>query len=161
MSHLNFSCSSVFEVPPIGHRNLLSSGTSGTEADTIFHNVAYLGSAVVHNPKDEAAIKQHMAAMNKESTNPLQVTVSVPRSPLGSVEVKESATRTGVGSFQISMIIFFARGEAYSEENSCFAFTSAHGETAMCHVFRCKGPEAVSRIFVSFAKAFKRPQAFG
>ena len=123
--------------------------------------MAYLGSAVVHNPKDEASIKQHMAVMNQENPNPLQVTVSVPRSSLGSVEVRESATRTGVGSFRIPMIIFFARGEATSEENSCFAFTSAHGETDMCHVFRCKGPEAVNRIFVSFAKPFKRPQALG
>lgn len=32
---------------------------------TIFHNVAYLGAVVVHNPKDESAIQQHMAVMNQ------------------------------------------------------------------------------------------------
>ena len=130
---------------------------------TIFHNVAFLGSVVVHNPKDEVAIQQHMAVMNQESPNPLLVTVSVPRSSLDSVVLRESATRTRVASFRIQRIIFFARGEANSEENSCFAFTSAHGETeesnvVQCHVFRCEVPEAVNRIFVSFAKAFKRPQ---
>ena len=130
---------------------------------TIFHNVAFLGSVVVHNPKDEAAIQQHMSVMNQESPNPLLVTVSVPRSSLDSVVLRESATRTRVASFRIQRIIFFARGEASTKENSCFAFTSAHGETqetnvVQCHVFRCEVPEAVNRIFVSFAKAFKRPQ---
>ena len=35
---------------------------------TIFHNVAFLGSVVVHNPKDEVAIQQHMAVMNSRRT---------------------------------------------------------------------------------------------
>ena len=108
---------------------------------TIFHNVAYLGSVVVHNPKDEAAIQQHMAVMNQESPAPLAVTVSVPRSSLDSVVLREAATRTRVGSFRIQRIIFFARGQANTLENSCFAFTSAQGETestavVQCHVFR-------------------------
>ena len=108
---------------------------------TIFHNVAYLGSVVVHNPKDEAAIQQHMAVMNQESPAPLAVTVSVPRSSLDSVVLREAATRTRVGSFRIQRIIFFARGQANTLENSCFAFTSAQGESentavVQCHVFR-------------------------
>ena len=35
------------------------------QGHTIFHNVVYLGNVVVHNPKDETAIQQHMAIMNQ------------------------------------------------------------------------------------------------
>ena len=45
----------------------------------------------------------------------------------------------------------------------CFAFTSAvgdgqHSHVVQCHVFRCQLPEAVNKIFISFAKAFKKPE---
>lgn len=108
---------------------------------TIFHNVAYLGSVTVHNPKDEAAIQEHMAVMNQASAVPLAITVSVPRCSTDSVVLREAATRTRVASFRIHRIIFFARGQVNTPENSCFAFTSAQGETAQntvvqCHVFR-------------------------
>lgn len=108
---------------------------------TIFHNVAYLGAVTVHNPKDEAAIQEHMAVMNQASSAPLAVTVSVPRSSNDSVVLREAATRTRVASFRIHKIIFFARGQVSTPENSCFAFTSAQGDTAQttvvqCHVFR-------------------------
>ena len=128
---------------------------------TIFHNVAFLGSVVVHNPKDEAAIQQHMSVMNQESPNPLLVTVSVPRSSLDSVVLRESATKTHLKSFRIPKIVFFARGGASPEENSCFAFTSQEKNVVQCHVFRCEVPEAVDRIFVCFAKTFKRPKTLG
>ena len=117
---------------------------------------------VVQDPKDEAAIQQHMAGMNQESQNPLLVTVSVPQNSLGSVVLRESATKTHLKSFRIPKIIFFARsGRANPEENSCFAFTSEERNVVQCHVFRCEVPEAVNRIFVSFAKAYKRPEALG
>ena len=116
---------------------------------------------VVQDPKDEAAILQHMAVMNLVSQNPLLVTVSVPQNSLGSVVLRESATKTHLKSFRIPKIVFFARGGASSEENSCFAFTSEERNVVQCHVFRCEVPEAVNRIFVSFAKAYKRPEALG
>ena len=126
----------------------------------IFYNVVYLGSVVVFNPKHEAVIQRHMSVMNQESANPLSVTVSVPRSSNDSVVLRESATRVRVASFRVQRIIFFARGEASTKEKSCFAFTAAHGETSVvqCHVFRCEAPEAVNKIFVGFAKAFKKPK---
>ena len=72
--------------------------------------------------------------------------------------------RTRVAQFRIHRIIFFARGQAETAEKSCFAFTSAVGDghgsaghVVQCHVFRCLLPEAVNKIFVSFAKAFKKP----
>lgn len=129
---------------------------------TIFHNIAYLGSVTVHNPKDEEAIHQHMSVMNQESPSPLAITVSVPRSSVDSVVVREAATRTRVASFQIHRIIFFARGQVGTSEASCFAFTSSSGETqqatiVQCHVFRCEMVEAVNKVFFSFAQAFKKP----
>ena len=116
---------------------------------------------IVDNPNDEAAIQKHMTGMNEESQNPLLVTMSVPHNSLGSVVLRESATKTHLKSFRIPKIVFFASGGASPEENSCFAFTSEEKNVVQCHVFRCEVPEAVNRIFVCFAKAFKRPETLG
>ena len=62
---------------------------------TIFHNVSYLGSVRVDNPKDEATIQEHMTVMNQSSVSPLSVTVSVPRSCNDSVVLRETNTRYG------------------------------------------------------------------
>ena len=49
-----------------------------------------------------------------------------------------------------------------SPDQSCFAFTCAHTDPAtkktvfQCHVFRCLVVEAVTKVFVSFAQAFKK-----
>ena len=136
---------------------------------TIFHNVAYLGSVSVHNPKDEEAIQEHMSVMNQSGSpsTPLWVTVSVPRSCNDSVVLRETTTRTRVAQYRIHRIIFFARSQAETSEKSCFAFTCAQGDGPLlggpnglvqCHIFRCQMPEAVNKIFVSFAKAFKKPE---
>ena len=134
---------------------------------TIFHNVAYLGSVSVHNPKDEEAIQEHMSVMNQSASSPMLVTVSVPKSCNDSVVLRETTTRTRVAQYRIHRIIFFARGKSDTEERSCFAFTSAVGDGPLpssspslvqCHIFRCQMPEAVNKIFISFAKAFKKPE---
>ncbi len=63
-------------------------------------------------------------------------------------------------------IIFFARGNADTPESACFAFTAVAdggggGEDKTTqqqhhkfetHAFRCQVPEAVSKVFVSFAQ---------
>ena len=48
-------------------------------------------------------------------------------------------------------------------DQSCFAFTCAYNDTLgakktyfQCHVFRCVLTEAVTKVFVSFAQAFKK-----
>ena len=47
-------------------------------------------------------------------------------------------------------------------DQSCFAFTCAHTDPStkktffQCHVFRCCVIEAVTKVFVSFAQAFKK-----
>ena len=131
---------------------------------TIFHNVSFLGSVRVDNPKDEAVIQEHMRVMNQSCVTPVSVTVSVPKSCNDSVVLRETNTRTRVAQFRIHRIIFFARGQSESNEKSCFAFTSAvgdgqgHSHVVQCQVFRCHVPEAVNKIFVSFAKAFKKPE---
>ena len=60
---------------------------------TIFHNVSYLGSVRVDNPKDEVTIQEHMAVMNQSGVTPLSVTVSVPKSCNDSVVLRETNTR--------------------------------------------------------------------
>ena len=68
----------------------------------------------MHNPRDEAAIQEHMAVMNQQAgtgAGPLSVTVSVPRSCADSVVLRESVARTVVATFRIHRIIFFARGQ--------------------------------------------------
>ena len=136
---------------------------------TIFYNVAYLGAVSVHNPKDEATIQEHMSVMNQSgsSASPLWVTVSVPRSCNDSVVLRETTTRSRVAQYRIHKIIFFARGQVDTPEKCCFAFTCALGDgpvsatpsgLVQCHVFRCEMQEAVNKIFISFAKAFKKPE---
>ena len=136
---------------------------------TIFYNVAYLGAVSVHNPKDEATIQDQMTVMNQSgsSVSPLWVTVSVPRSCNSAVVLRETNTRARLAQFRIHKIIFFARGQVDTPESCCFAFTCAPGDgpvspapsgLVQCHVFRCEMQEAVNKIFISFAKAFKKPE---
>ena len=60
---------------------------------TIFHNVTYLGSVRVDNPKDEAVIQDHMRVLNESSVSPLSVTVSVPKNSNDSVVLRDMNTR--------------------------------------------------------------------
>ena len=52
-------------------------------------------------------------------------------------------------------------------DQSCFAFTCAHTDESskktffQCHVFRCLVIEAVTKVFVSFAQAFKKKGEHG
>lgn len=54
-----------------------------------------------------------------------------------------------IAEYEIHRILYYAKGNAESNEAPCFAFTWSHGETQesavfQCHVFRCDIPEAVS-----------------
>jgi len=67
-----------------------------------------------------------------------------------------------ISRFGVSQIIFFARGLSDTPDCACFAFTCSHGETLeaaifQCHVFRCDVPEAVGRVFSTFARTFSSP----
>ncbi|KAG0721039.1 Rab GTPase-activating protein 1 [Chionoecetes opilio] len=87
--------------------------------------------------------------------------VSVPSNSEGYVIVYDANSSTEMTRFKIHRILFCARGKADTSEACCFAFTSSHGDTQetaifQCHVFRCQIPEAVARILITFAAAFRR-----
>ena len=186
-----------------------SSTVNDTENEnhTVFHNIKYLGAAVINDPKNERLIHSLMKELNviddlceedqdeeSDSINPEssdggighEVIVRVPKSADGSVFVRcyskdESNSNEGgiVGDFPIYRIIFFARGNAGTSEEACFAFTVAmpvtpslklnpdasrpnQGKvTFKCHAFRCSQSETVTKVFTSFAGAFKKPKSEG
>ena len=91
----------------------------------------------------------------------------MPKSSDDQVVLRSILTKNIVTTFEICRIIFFARGMTGSPEQSCFAFTCAHTDHEakktffQCHVFRCEVIEAVTKVFVSFAQAFKRKDEKG
>ena len=192
--------------------SLTNESTLVNEADnenhTVFHNIKYLGAAVINDPKNERLIHSLMKELNviddlceddqdeeSDSANLAssdggvghEVIVRVPKSADGSVFVRiynkneSDKNEEGgiVGDFPIYRIIFFARGNAGTTEESCFAFTVAipvtpslklkpdaskqnHGKvTFKCHAFRCSQNDTVTKVFTSFAGAFKKPKAEG
>ena len=182
----------------------------GTELEdhTVFHNIKYLGAAVINDPKNERLIHSLMKELNviddlydddpddeSDTTSPQSpdsgaghdVTVRVPKCADGSVFVRccnkndSQKNEEGgiVGDFPIYRIIFFARGNAGTTEEACFAFTVAipvtpslkstgdavkpsQGKvTFKCHAFRCSQSEIVNKVFTGFAHAFKKPRKEG
>ena len=67
--------------------------------------------------------------------------------------------------FNFSNLLFFSFSG--TPDQSCFAFTCAHTDESskktffQCHVFRCLVIEAVTKVFVSFAQAFKKKGEHG
>ena len=136
---------------------------------TTFHNITYLGVRQIELPKNEEKIQSQIREANQiteggeEDKVRTEVVLSIPRTSDGLVLMKNLRGST-IERFPISRIIFFARGTSEAPEATCFAFTSVHAdeenqETFRCfktHIFRCQVPEAVSKVFVSFAQAFKR-----
>jgi hypothetical protein len=92
----------------------------------------------------------------------LLANISIPRASDGCVYLRETESEI-CRKFPVFQIIFFARGNADTEEASCFAFTTivtgADQRHFVTHIFKCEVPEAVTKVFVSFAQAFKRPTA--
>ena len=178
------------------------------ENQTLFHDIKYLGAAVINDPKNERLIHSLMKELNviddlceddqDEETDPVtppsseatagqKVTIRVPKSADGSVFVQcfnknDSLTNEEggiVGDFPIFRIIFFARGNAGTTEETCFAFTVAipvtpslkpasdslktsQGKvTFKCHAFRCRKSDGVTEVFSAFAQAFKKPKSEG
>ena len=174
---------------------------------TVFQNVKYLGAAVINDPKNERLIHSLMKELNviddlceddpEEDTDRIpessdsgvgqEVTIRVPQSADGSVFVRcnnkdgsQLNDEGGViGDFPIFRIIFFARGNAGTTEDACFAYTVAipvtpslksTGDavksnqskvTFKCHAFRCSASDDVTKVFTAFAQAFKKPRNEG
>ncbi|KAK4318251.1 hypothetical protein Pmani_010736 [Petrolisthes manimaculis] len=129
---------------------------------TIFNRVTYLGAASINAPRSEAEIQRNMAILNSQAQEQaLGVSVSVPSNSEGKVIIYDANTSTKMVAFKIHRILFCARGKVDTAEARCFAFTSSHGDTQessifQCHVFRCQIPEAVARVLITFAAAFRR-----
>nr|XP_045587198.1 rab GTPase-activating protein 1-like isoform X2 [Procambarus clarkii] len=133
---------------------------------TIFNRVTYLGAASINAPRSEAEIQRNMAILNAQAQEQaqeqaLEVSVSVPSNSEGYVIIYDATTSTEMTRFKIHRILFCARGKVDTSEARCFAFTSSHGDTQetaifQCHVFRCQIPEAVARVLITFAAAFRR-----
>ncbi|XP_014674298.1 PREDICTED: rab GTPase-activating protein 1-like [Priapulus caudatus] len=75
--------------------------------------------------------------------------------------ISEPGCDVDMASYRIHRILFCARGHMNSSEARCFAFTCSHGDSIdttifQCHVFRCEIPEAVGKVLMSFANAFRR-----
>ncbi|XP_050733709.1 rab GTPase-activating protein 1-like isoform X2 [Eriocheir sinensis] len=129
---------------------------------TIFNRVTYLGAASINAPRSEGEIQRNMAILNAQAQEQaLEVSVSVPSNSEGYVIIYDANSSTEMTRFKIHRILFCARGKADTSEACCFAFTSSHGDTQetaifQCHVFRCQIPEAVARVLITFAAAFRR-----
>lgn len=141
----------------------LQNASDGGGGDyTIFNRVMYLGAASINAPRSEAEIQRNMAILNEQAKEQaLEVSISVPSDSEGHVIIYDASTSTEMTGFKIHRILFCARGKVDTEEARCFAFTSSHGDTQetaifQCHVFRCQIPEAVARVLITFAAAFKR-----
>ena len=138
---------------------------------TMFHNISYLGASKMTEPKNERLIQGIIKQFNVlddlqqesgEEKTSVEVALAVPKSSDEQVVLRSIASKTIVTTFEICRIIFFARGMTGSPEQACFAFTCAHTDHQdkktyfQCHVFRCEVSEAVTKVFVSFAQAFKK-----
>lgn len=132
--------------------------------NTVFHNILYLGSRDIVDPKCEETIQSQIEEANRSGSGAMVAvlaTISIPRASDGIVYVREASESSIMHRFPVYQIIFFARGNADTEEASCWAFTTIvnapNERRFVTHIFKCEVAEAVTKVFVSFAQAFKRP----
>lgn len=140
----------------------VSRSSSSDGLCTLFNRISYLGSASINAPRDQNEIQKNIAILNEQSCeHAIEITLSIPNNSEGSVILYEPNSVCEIASFSICQILFCAQGLQNSEECHCFAFTHSHGFTAessifQCHVFKCDVPEAVSKVLLCFAAAFRR-----
>lgn len=141
---------------------------------TIFHNISYLGATRIDEPKNERLIQGIVKQFNVlddlqndagEEKSSVGIILAVPKTSDDQVVLRDAESKNIITQFEICRIIFFARGITGTSDQSCFAFTCAHSSTEpdkktyfQCHVFRCLVTEAVTKVFVSFAQAFKKTE---
>ncbi|XP_067125616.1 rab GTPase-activating protein 1-like isoform X2 [Centruroides vittatus] len=140
----------------------LSRSSSSDGLCTLFNRITYLGSASINAPRDQNEIQKNIAILNEQSSeHAIEITLSIPNHSEGSVILYEPNSVCEIASFAICQILFCAPGLQNSKECHCFAFTHSHGATAesaifQCHVFKCDVPEAVSKVLLCLAAAFRR-----
>ncbi|XP_041915458.1 rab GTPase-activating protein 1 isoform X1 [Alosa sapidissima] len=128
------------------------------EDSVVFSKLTYLGCASVNAPRSEVEALRMMSILRSQCQLPLDVTLSVPVVSEGTVRLLDPQTSTEIANYPIHKILFCVRGHDGTAESDCFAFTESHHNTEIfrIHVFRCEIQEAVSRILISFATAFRR-----
>lgn len=142
----------------------LTSSSNPASNCILFYGVTYLGCSSVNAPKSEAEISRIMATLNNEQGKMcLEVAMAVPQSVDDKIVLFDSTTELKISEYRMSQVLFVVRGQKTSSENSCFAFTTCHGDSLdnlmfSCHVFRCQLVDAVSKIIYSFWSVFNRHQ---
>lgn len=69
--------------------------------------------------------------------------------------LQDETSNTVIKRYEISRILFYARGPEGSVDEACFAFTWQATNTVdspvfQCHAFRCNIPEAVKQVSCKF-----------
>ena len=142
----------------------LTSSSNPASNCILFYGVTYLGCSSVNAPKSEAEISRIMATLNNEQGKMnLEVAMAVPQSVEDKIVLFDSTTELKISEYRMAQVLFVVRGQKTSSENSCFAFTTCHGDSMdnlmfSCHVFRCNLVDAVSKIIYSFWSVFNRHQ---
>ena len=123
---------------------------------TMFHNIKYLSGVVIGQPKDEEVIQQQIKEANqkdRQAGNEKESSVlSVPRTSDGWVFLRGNrpSDQTQIQRFPICRIIFFARGNADSDEANCFAFTCVHTDVkGKNHGWTCLPVSQVNDTYIS------------
>ncbi|CAF1287473.1 unnamed protein product [Adineta steineri] len=143
--------------------------------NVLFHGVTYLGSASINAPRSEEELNRNMAILNEQSKLPIEVTLCVPDNANGVVRLLDPQTELEIISYRISQILFCARGPSNTPLACCWAFTTSRMSTTtnssiqqnengkvqqellyQCQVFRCDIQDAIYKILLSFANAFRR-----
>ncbi|CAF0767342.1 unnamed protein product [Rotaria sp. Silwood1] len=139
-------------------------------SSVLFHGVTYLGSASVNAPRSEDELHRNMAILNEQSKVALEVTLCVPDNANGVVRLLDPQSEGEIMSYRVSQILFCARGPSNSPLACCWAFTASrpsaltneqNGKSPneilyQCQIFRCENQDAIYRILLSFANAFRR-----
>ncbi|CAF0843427.1 unnamed protein product [Adineta steineri] len=141
----------------------------------LFHGVVYLGSASITAPRSEEELHKNMAILNEQSNMNIEVTLCVPDNADGVVRLLDPQSEGEISSYLVSQIIFCARGPSSTPLSCCWAFTTSRPSMLLnqqndktpsgklqyevlyqCQVFRCENQDAIYRILLSFANAFRR-----
>ncbi|CAF0906762.1 unnamed protein product [Rotaria sordida] len=136
----------------------------------LFHGVTYLGSSSVNAPRSEDELHRNMAILNEQSKVALEVTLCVPDNADGVVRLLDPQSEVEIMSYRVSQILFCARGPSNSPLACCWAFTASRPSILtneqsgknpneilyQCQIFRCENQDAIYRILLSFANAFRR-----
>lgn len=161
------------EPPPVVEKeNEIASKTSLQAAahlstvsqnSVLFYGITYLGCASVNAPKSEIEINRIIQTLNQHDKATIDIIMSVPNTINENIQLFDALNEFEIATYKMSQVLFVVRGQRGSTEESCFAFTTCHGDNLdnlifPCHVFRCKLADAVSKILYSFWTVFKRQQ---